>query len=311
MRRPPAIGSFVVTFERPGELAGTLEALLGQSMPPQTVLVVDNGSSPEAAAVVEALSDPRVEYEATGDNLGAAGGLAHGFRRLHDLGFEWIHAVDDDDPPRTADTLERLGGLIGRHAGAGLGAVAATGSRWDWRRGEHVRVTDGELAAAGDVDVDVVAGGQHLVLSREVVDAVGTPDPEHFFGFDDALYCLRMRRAGFRVMLDGPLTLEYRRLTGRLGYVRDRPWRPRDAYRDVWRRYYVTRNYIDGMLRTFDRPDLARREARKALLRSAAAWARGPRYGARFTRLQMRGVADGFRGRLGRRLEPVPKAGKR
>jgi hypothetical protein len=69
----------------------------------------------------------------------------------------------------------------------------------------------------------------------------------------------------------------------------------------------VTRNYIYRMTRTFGRRDLARREAVKAVGRSAASWLNGPRYGARYTSLQFRGVVDGYRGRLGRTVEPQAK----
>ena len=67
---------------------------------------------------------------------------------------------------------------------------------------------------------------------------------------------------------------------------------PQDPYHAVWRRYYVSRNYIYRMRETFDRRDLARREAMKAVGRSITSWARGPRYGARYSRLQLRGVVD-------------------
>jgi hypothetical protein len=61
------------------------------------------------------------------------------------------------------------------------------------------------------------------------------------------------------------------------------------------------------MRRTFARPDLARREAARALARSLTAWGRGPGYGLRFGALQLRGVVDGYRGRLGRTVPPQPK----
>jgi hypothetical protein len=61
------------------------------------------------------------------------------------------------------------------------------------------------------------------------------------------------------------------------------------------------------MKHTFHRPDLARREAFKALGRSLFAWIKGPKYGLEFSLLQARGVWDGYRGRLGRTVMPKPK----
>ncbi len=295
----------MVTYNRPAVLRTTVQALLDQTRQPDLILVVDNGEGSAATRVVDELEHPRVTYVSTGENLGSAGGVAFGFEWLTDRGFDWMHSVDDDDPPRTDDTVERLQALISRNLDDRLGAVAASGSRWNWKIGQFDRIPDDELS--GDIRIDTIGGNGHLTVRREVVQEIGPPAKEFFFGFYDPLYCLRIGQAGYRLMVDGDLLREYRTHAGRLDLRRETVWRPRDPYHAVWRRYYVTRNYIYRMNRTFDRPDLARREARKALARAASSWMRGPRYGARFTTLQLRGVLDGYRGRLGRTVEPQPK----
>ncbi len=299
------LAAFVLTFNRPRALATALQALLEQSEPPERVLVVDNGTGPDAADVVRAAGDRRVTYESTGVNLGSAGGVAYGLRRLFDQGFDWLYCVDDDTPPLTTDTLERLRQLIARHSGEKLGAVASAGSWWDWNRGEHTRIPDEELV--GDVSVDTIGGGSQLIVWRGVVEDIGTPLADLFFGFWDPLYCLRMQQAGYVLMVPGELHLEYRRLADRLQLEPRRALRPIDPVHAVWRRYYVSRNYIYRMRETFHRPDLARREAGKALARSVLSWSNGPRYGYRYSSLQVRGVIDGYRGRLGRTVLPVAK----
>lgn len=259
--------------------------------------------------IVEAFGDDRIAYESMGANLGAAGGAAAGAARLLEAGYDWIHFVDDDNPPRTPTTLERLCQLIDRYPEPdGVGAVAGTGSRWDWRRGRHDRIPDAELL--GDVDIDTTGGGQQFIVRREAMAAVGPPEADLFFGFYDPLYCLRIRTAGYRIVIPGEMALESRARAGRLDFERKPAFRPRDPEHAIWRRYYVTRNYIHEMRRTFDRPALARREAFKALARSTTAWFRGPRYGARFTTLELRGILDGYRDRLGRTVEPVAKPGR-
>jgi glycosyltransferase involved in cell wall biosynthesis len=302
-------GSFIVTFNRPDILRTTIEAVLRQTTLPELLLVVDNGTGDGARQVVAEFSDDRLEYEHTGENLGSAGGVAYGMDALYARGFAWMHSIDDDNPPRTPDTIERLQALIRRndvgHARGDLGAVAAFGSEWDWKIGEYRRLPDDALT--GDLIVDTVGGNSHLTVRREVIEAIGPPERRFFFGFYDPLYCLRMAKAGYRIMVDGDLMREYRRQAGRLDLVRHKSVVPGDPYHATWRRYYVTRNYIYRMTRTFDRPDLARREAGKALLRAGASWARGPRYGARYTQHQLRGIVDGYRGRLGRTVLPHAK----
>ncbi|MGH9246587.1 MAG: glycosyltransferase, partial [Acidimicrobiales bacterium] len=190
--------------------------------------------------------------------------------------------------------------------GGDLGGVAAVGSRWDWRTGEYRRLPDDALH--GDLTIDVIGGNSHLTVSRRVIDEIGTPEREFFFGFYDPLYCLRIAKAGYRLMIDGDLMRRYRGHAGRLNLAPRRVTVPDEEYQAIWRRYYTTRNYVYRMIRTFDRPDLARRQVGKAVLRSALSWARGPRYGVRYTGLQLRGVIDGYRGRLGRTVMPVRKA---
>lgn len=301
----PTFASFIVTFDRPQALRGTIAAMLEQTRVPDLLLVVDNGTNPETVEVVRQFADERLVYQSTGENLGSAGGVSFGMQWLFDKGYDWIHSVDDDDPPRTEDTVEKLLALIARNDDGRLGAVAAVGSHWNWRTGEYERIPDDELL--GDLCVDTIGGNGHLTVRRDVIADIGPPDRQLFFGFYDPLYCLRIGQAGYRLMVDGDLLRRFRTHAGRIGYTRERAWRPRDPYHAIWRRYYVSRNYIYRMTRTFERPDLARREARKAIVRALAAWGRGPRYGGRFTVLQLRGVVDGYRGRLGRTVEPVAK----
>lgn len=300
--------AFVITYRRPATVESTVEALLAQSRPPERILVLDNAGSPEVADRLRRFGAEAVSWVGLDGNLGPAGAAARGLSSLAGAGFDWIYWGDDDDPPGTPDTLERLLELA-RGAGPDVGAVGAVGSRWDWRRGVVRRLADEELA--GTVEVDVIAGSSQLVVSRRAVEEVGLPDARLFFGFEEPEYCLRLRRAGRRLLVDGELMHGYRRRAGRLRLVRRKAWVPRHSPATLWRRYYSTRNYIFAMHASFHRPDLARRESAKAIARSVSAWARGPRYGAAFARLQLRAVADGWRGRLGCTVEPTapPAAG--
>ena len=255
--------SFITTYNRPEVLRSTIEAVFSQSMPPSTLLIVDNGTDPMTVGVVADFDDERLLYVSTGENLGSAGGCAFGLKWLAERGFKWINSIDDDDPPRIRHTMERLRALIERQDCEELGGVAAVGSRWNWATGQFDRLPDHELR--GDVCVDTFGGNSLLTIRRSAIETIGTPEPQFFFGFYDPLYCLRLGRAGFRLMIDGDLMREHRDLAGRLELHRQRRLIPNDPVSGVWRRYYVTRNYIYRMRESFDRPDLARREALRAL----------------------------------------------
>lgn len=297
-------GAFLTTCNRPDRLRRALEKTLAQTRPPELLLVIDNGDPGIVEPAVADLLGPRVVYHSMGENAGPAGASAYALERLAGLGFDWIGWGDDDTPPKTPDTLERLLRLA-ESAPPDVGGVGAVGARFDWRRGELVRLADHELS--GVIEVDGIGSGLQLVTRRELLARVGLPDRRLFFGFYDPEYCLRVRRAGYRLWVDGELMRTYRELAGRMDLELRRSVRPANPPDRLWRRYYVTRNYIHMMRRTFDRPDLARREAAKALLRTVTAWGRGPGYAIPFGRLQLAGVVDGYRGRLGRTVTPQSK----
>lgn len=105
----------------------------------------------------------------------------------------------------------------------------------------------------GDLELDAAGGNQQLVLHRRAVETAGLPAAELFFGYEEMEYCLRWRRSGIRLLVDGELMRRYGELAGRLGHVRRREAARRYPHSTLWRRYYATRNYVHLMLRTFGR----------------------------------------------------------
>jgi hypothetical protein len=299
------VACFVITFDRPERLREILVAYGRQTCPPEHVLVVDNGDPAATREVLAGCPGLSLAHHPMGGNRGPAGAAAHALARLPGEGWEWMLWADDDDPPRFPDTLERLRRLAADEDGATLGGVGAVGARFDWRRGRMVRLGDDELA--GRPPVDVVGGGHSLLLHRRAVAAAGLPDERLFFGLEEVEYCLRIRRAGLSLLVDGPLMLDHRRAAGRLGHSVRRSPLPAGGDAGLWRRYYTTRNYVFMMRETFGRPDLARREAARAVARAAAGFLRGPRRGLAIAGLQLRAVADAHRRRMGRTVAPQPK----
>lgn len=298
------VGAFVVTYRRESHLERNLRTLLEQTRVPDRILVVDNAASAETEAVVRGLDHPALAYEAAPENLGSAGGSEFGQRRLHREGFELIYFGDDDNPPPTADTVERLSELL-NNSGADVGGTGALGAVWNWRTGRLVRLPDD--AVEGVLDVDFIGGNHTLLMHRTAMERVGFYNGSLFFGYPDLEYSLRIRRAGYRLLVDAGLMCRHRSESGRLGIAVRRTARPRRPRRAIWRSYYTTRNYIAMMRGTFGRPDLAHREALRSLGRMMASWTRGPGYGLEFTRLQAKALADGFAGRLGPRVPPREK----
>jgi hypothetical protein len=110
-------------------------------------------------------------------------------------------------------------------------------------------------------------------------------------------------------LVNGDLMKGCRARRGHLNWQPRRSIVPSVPYERIWRQYYSTRNYIFAMSRTFQHPHLARRELLKSLARACLSWSRGAKFGVAFTTLQLRAVIDGYLGRMGRTVIPIPKYG--
>ncbi len=299
-------GAFIMTYNRPSILRATLQSILEQTRPPEHILVVDNGDAALTVPILQEFDPDKVAYHSMGENTGPAGATAYALHRLVGEKYDWIYWVDDDDPPQTPDMLERLLTIVDARPDDGhLGGVGAVGSRFNWKTGEMQRLTDNELA--GLLHVDIIAGNQQLILSRSMIEQVGVADRRLFFGLYEPEYCLRIRKAGYDLLVDGAIMREQREQSNRLNLEIKHAAVAQYPLHMIWQRYYRTRNYIFMMRRTFGRPDLARRETAKAMARSLTAWTRGWAYGRCFFPLQIRGIRDGYRGRMGRTVLPRPK----
>jgi len=292
-----------VTYRRPLALATMLTRLAEQDFTFEALFVVDNGSMPETRDLLRAHAAalPHARHLPTGENLGPAGGFALGMRRA--LGVadpdDWILLLDDDDPPpaRPSRFLADLAALAAQVADGDpqTGAVGAGGAWFDARRGRMRRVTDDELAEL--VRVDCIANSLFPLYRVVAVRAAGVQDGRLFFGFGELEYGLRLQAAGYRLYLAGAFCRQRR-----AGHPRRDP-APR--LRPPWRQYYGVRNLVH-LLRTSGHPVAA---ARITLLQGVARplLAPGSGGGSRLDalRLALRGARDGWRGRLGRVVEPT------
>lgn len=299
------LGAFAITYNRPNILLQTLDVIFKQTVTPECVLIIDNGASDATRAAVEGYGRAEIRYVAMKENLGPAGAAAYGLRTLVTEGFQYVLWIDDDDPPTSPDAIERLLTIFRSAGGKPVGAVGYGGCRWNWRRGLFVRLSNDDLQ--GIVEVDYIPGNGLPIINSEAVAAVGIPDERLFFGFEDLDYCLRLKRKGYRILIDGDGFLERR-----FAWRRTKQKRPRKLVHlrdehEIWRNYYSTRNYIWMMNRKFARPDLAIREVGRALVRAAVGYKRGWRYGWAHFQMQGGGIIDGYLGRTGRRVLPVAK----
>jgi GT2 family glycosyltransferase len=258
------------------------------------VVCVDNGStdgSPEAIAS----AFPAVDLIRTGVNLGFAGGNNVGIRRALERGADWVLLLNNDAvaEPGLAAALESAAaarpdaGLLACKILAVDGAtVQYAGATFRPRLGYSGRVaTSGpeELRDGGRAD------GAALAVSRAAVERAGLLDESLFLYVEDVEWSLRVREAGFAVVLVPAARVRHKGSAASGGSA------------STTNLYYDTRNTIAVSERHAPLPRAGRAVRRGVVVAAHLAQAaRHPRRAA-----AVRAVVDGWRdarhGRLGQR----------
>jgi len=186
----------------------TLAAL--QSLTAVETICVDNGSTDGSDRAVEERF-PGVELVRTGRNLGFAGGNNVGIRRAVERGADWVLLLNNDavaEPgvpaalARAAVARPDAGLLACKVLFADGETVQYAGARylaWLGYSGRE-RGHGGPDRFHEPVDVDR-ADGAALAVSRAAVERAGLLDERLFAYVEDVEWSLRIRRAGFRIVL--------------------------------------------------------------------------------------------------------------
>ena len=296
-------GLFIITRNRPQILIETIRVIQKQTLPPQTILVVDNSDNSDTENMLFALNDNKLQYHKMGYNAGPAGGAIIGMNTLFKQGFEWVVWGDDDDPPQFDNVIENLFNVVPRISIQTIGIIGAVGVKFLPQKAKTLRVQDDNLI--GVVEVDNVAGGMMPLIHRNVFNNNVLPDASLFFGFEELDFCLSVKRAGLKIVVSGEEMLRHRQLFGRIGMART-------AYKvknknALWREYYSTRNLLHILLRKEKSP----MGVIALTLRSFAKMIYGFRfvfdYGKRNFYYLGKGISDGYLKNMGMTVVPMNK----
>jgi GT2 family glycosyltransferase len=212
MSETETVAVVVVTHNRADLLTRMLDALVVQTHPIATVIVVDNASGDHTQQVLDRHDLP-LQVIRSEENVGGAGGFRIGMETAYAAGWDRIWLMDDDvvPAPDCLATLmavepERSDCLMCVREDLDGHLVEKSATVFDLRNPLSVRpktasveTTYRDRAAMPPlVEIHVVAFEGFLVR-RRVVEAVGLPDPEFFIFYDDADFALRARKAGYRI----------------------------------------------------------------------------------------------------------------
>lgn len=226
----------VVTYHPAEGIAKTLRAISDQV---GKLLIIDNGSAPECIRALELLARPAGwELKALGRNLGIGAALNVGLQAARSSGYRWLATFDQDSEP-TPSMLERMASALQHHPLPDQLAVVAP-VHADRRADLILRqfgADDSEGVGWRELVTTMTSG--NLVDVGKATEAGGWRE-SFFIDYVDHEFCLRLRRAGWRIIEATPATLMHS--LGRLQVHRMGPLRIAHTNHAPNRRYYMTRN---------------------------------------------------------------------
>ena len=293
---------FIITRNRSNILKATIEEIFKQTLPPTTLLVVDNSDDDATEIKLKQLNDSRLQYHKVGYNSGPAGAAGIGMKVLFEQGHDWVVWGDDDDPPKFNDVMESLFSIIPKIDIKTIGVIGSVGVNFNISTGLIERIPDKDLD--GLLDVDCVAGNMFPLLHRNTYLNTIFPDPDLFFGFEELDFCLAVKRAKLRVIVPAEEMYRHRVIHKRLNLEKSYKLK---ALQSLWREYYGVRNRIYILLKKEKSFIGVFRISIRTIVKMFYGFKFGYEYGRLNFYFLSKGLYDGFCNRMGMTISPNPK----
>jgi GT2 family glycosyltransferase len=204
----PPITAIILNWNRREDTLACIASLYACGYPHLSIMLVDQASRDETSeAVAERFAG--VEIIQSGGNLGFSRGMNLGIRHALDAEAENVLLLNNDTIVQPA-MLERLTA----HIGAGVGILApaifyADAPHRIWSTGGGMNSALFEITGnhgreeglpPGPIDRDFVTGCA-MLIPRHLFENVGLFDERFFMYYEDMDFCLRVRAAGYRIVL--------------------------------------------------------------------------------------------------------------
>ena len=274
------ISAIIPAFNRRSEILRAIASCLGQTRPPDEILVIDDASTDGTADAVRALQDSRIILLRHARNRGAAAARNTGIEAATG---EWIAFLDSDDewsPQKLARQIE-----LHRLAPPDLVASVTGYVIRDYRTGEERRFRPTPADATLDA---VVLGcplglGSTLLARRQVFAEIGLLDPDlpRLEDWEWLMRYLPVHRLG---VLPDPLTVVHKGGDPSFARVATALARIKEKHRAAWyrRSWAAGRKFDSTLLIEEAAASYYARDRRKAVLLSLRAFTLYPFRGAGF-----------------------------
>lgn len=270
----PQVTTVILNTNRRDDTLACLASLRANSYPRHSVIVLDNASTDGSAAAIAA-AYPDVQLIPLEENRGYTGNNNVGVQRALEQGADWVFVLNEDTI-LAPNCIEQL--LAVAETDAGIGIVGPLVYHHDEPNtiqsagGRLTRFWEARHIAMNEIDrqqfteprpVDWISGCGILVR-RAVIEQLGALDERFFYYWEETEWCVRARRAGWRIVLVPRAKLWHK------GVQRD--YRPKPAVT-----YYNTRNRF-LLLQKHHAPLLIRTYAWTQTLRTLVSWSIKPRW---------------------------------
>lgn len=233
----------IVTYNRLELLRQCLDKLDEQTYSPDSVIVVNNASTDGVTAHYLDQYDGKLPLIVIHNNMntGGAGGFYTGMHFAHQQGYEWVFIMDDDvfPAPNCIEALMSVahpcmiavreykdGKLVER------AALEYNLSNPFCLNPKRSSISD-KYTIRGDMPAVIEVANvafEGFMIKREVIDAIGYPEPKYFIFYDDVDYALRAKKMGYSILAVRDAKL-----------VRQLPFDQSGAI-DSWKAFYMFRN---------------------------------------------------------------------
>jgi len=214
MNQPPFPKISVVTlnWNRKHDTEECINALLRMSYQNFDIVVVDNGSEDASIDYLNEKFGHRIHIVANEKNLGYADGFNSGINYAMKQGAEYLFILNND----TRVHREALSELV-KNAESDPKIGFVSGKVYHYNRPNVIqtvgKLSDTVTLVGAHVGANEMDEGQHdeirdyefiddvfLLVRREVIEKVGGYDSNFFLYFEEADWCVRVRRAGYRIV---------------------------------------------------------------------------------------------------------------
>lgn len=206
---PPKVTAIVLNYNGRELTLQTLASLQGLDYPELEIVVVDNGSEDGSwEAVREAF--PGVHQIRVEVNRGPAHGMNFGLRYALEGDADYVLLLNNDievDPSMVTEMVRAA------ESAPEIGCVGPKAYYyWDrnriWSAGGIIRFKESVTRERGEGQIDRgqfdreqevdYVNGCAMLIRRAALETTGLMDPLYYLGVEDADWCMRMKRAGYR-----------------------------------------------------------------------------------------------------------------